>query len=437
MRPVPLIVSYLLLALAPLALATGFTERAGSTPRLLATIFGLVAFAMLLLQFISSGRFESLSRRVGINHTMRFHQIAARVALLLVVLHPLLFFLPKSLDRIPQSASMLTRMITSSFMLSGTIALALVFLIVITGIWRHRLPVRYEIWRGTHVLGVTGIAVAGAHHVLTVGGNSQAQILRTYWWALLVVALGALGYTYLVKPSLLARRAYQVKQVRKLGEGIHEIALEPATNLAIDFTAGQFAWVNFRGAIPLLDNPFAISSSPDELPQVRLLIKVRGDTTASVGKLQIGRRVHLDAPHGSFTLRYRQADAVCFIAGGIGIAPIISILRDLGHKRDKRPISLIFGARNPRQLIYADEIRDLQQVLNLEVRFTVDEPPADWQGGVGEISKQLVEQSLPADPQHCLCMMCGPTPMMLAAERHLKQLGVPSRNIVYERFEYD
>lgn len=437
MRPLTLITLYVVLALLPLALATGLVETMSQPTRLFATVSGLVGFAMLLMQFISSGRFESLSRRVGINRTMRFHQITARVALLLILLHPLLFFMPGSVDSIAQSANMLMRMMTSSFMLSGTIAFALVLFVVITGIWRYRLPVKYEIWRGAHVLGVTIIAIAGAHHVLTVGSNSQQPVLRTYWWAMLVLALSVIGYTYLVKPWLLRRTAYRVQSVHQVGTGIHEVALEPATGRAIDFTAGQFAWVNFRGMLPLLDNPFTISSSPHELPRVRLLIKSRGDTSGRVGQLTRGQRVYLDAPHGSFTLRYHHAEALCLIAGGIGIAAVISILRDLAHNHDERPISLIVGARSPQQLVYANEIRELQKVLRLNVFFSVDEPPADWDGGVGEISQQVIEQNLPAEPQRCLCMICGPTPMMLAVEQHLKQLGVPPKNIVYERFEYD
>jgi predicted ferric reductase len=231
--------------------------------------------------------------------------------------------------------------------------------------------------------------------------------------------------------------------VRELGRGIHELTLEPArlgpekVVRAINFVAGQFAWVNFRGAIPVLDNPFSISSSPDELPRVRLLIKSRGDISARVGELEPGATVYLDAPHGNFTLEGREGDALYLIAGGIGIAPIISILRDLAHKRDKRPISLVFGARNPQQLTYADEITALGNTLNLKVFFSVDEPPSDWTGGVGELDAATLERNLPAAAQHCLCLICGPTPMLLAVERHLRQLGVPRKNIVYERFEYD
>ena len=102
---------------------------------------------------------------------------------------------------------------------------------------------------------------------------------------MLAVAMGALAYTYLIKPWLLARGAYRVESVRELGNRIWEIVMLPARGRAITFEAGQFTWVNFRSAVPLLDNPFSISSSPSELPRVRFLIKDRGDTTARTGEL--------------------------------------------------------------------------------------------------------------------------------------------------------
>ena len=443
MPPVALIIIYVALALAPLALVAGFSEDITASLRMLAIGCGLVAFAMLLMQFISSGRIEHICRKVGINRTMRFHQISTRLLLLLVILHPLLFFIPDSLSELPQKAGMLARILVSNYMLSGTIALFVFLFIVATSVWRHKLPVKYELWRASHVLGVTVIAVAGAHHVFSVGFYSREYWLRAFWWVMLVVAVGALGYTYLIKPWFLARSRYRVQSVRELGQRIWEVTLDPvnlalAKSRALSFTAGQFAWVNFRaGAIPIFDNPFSISSSPAELPSIRLLIKARGDGTSRIGELATGTTVYLDAPHGNFTLTGRKGDALYLIAGGIGIAPIISILRDLAAKGDKRPISLLFGAENLKQLIYADEIRALQNELDLKVFFSVHEPPADWKGGVGDIDANTIRRNLPAAARRCLCFVCGPTPMMLAVERHLLATGVPSANIVYERFEYD
>jgi predicted ferric reductase len=300
---------------------------------------------------------------------------------------------------------------------------------------RHKLPARYELWRASHILGA--LVIAGAHHVFNVGTYSRDAWMRGYWWAMLAVATGALAYTYLIKPWLLARSAYRVESVRELGSRIWEIVMQPARGRSITFEAGRFAWVNFRSAIPLPDNPFSINSSPSELPLVRFLIKDRGDTTTCVGELLPCRIVCLDAPHANFTLAGRMGDAIYLIAGGIGIAPVIGILRDLADRKDKRLVSLFFGARNPRQLIHADAIRELKEVLDPKVFFSVDEPPPEWEGGVGEVDAETICRHLLVAANRCPCLACGPRPMMLAVERHLLAAGVPADQIVYERFEYD
>ncbi len=438
MHPIALIILYVALALTPLALAAGIGVRESDSLRELATGLGLVAFAMLLMQFVSSGRYEHLSGTAGIDRTMRFHQLAARAVMFLVILHVLLFFVPTSAQEIPQSARLLAQTLVAQPMLSGSIALAATILVVVTSVWRHRIALKYEIWRAGHALGSVLIAIAGGHHALSAGTYGESVWLRAFWWGMLALALGALGHVYLIKPWLIARSAYRVATIREAGHRIWEITMEPAKGRAIGFIAGQFAWVNFREIPnPICDNPFSISSSPAELPRMRFLIKARGDWTSRIGQVAPGTTVYIDAPHGNFTLKGRKGDALYLIAGGIGIAPIIGILRDLAAKRDRRPVCVLFGARNPQQLVHADEIAALRDVLDLKVSFRVDEPPPGWNGGVGEIDAAAIRDNLPAEPERCLCLICGPTPMMLSVERNLLDAGVPPGQIVYERFEYD
>lgn len=168
-----------------------------------------------------------------------------------------------------------------------------------------------------------------------------------------------------------------------------------------------------------------------------MLIKARGDFTRNLERLAVGTRLLLDAPHGHFGLHAAPARALCLIAGGIGIAPVMSVLRHLHATGDSRPLSLLYGARNHEQLVYADEIRGMAARMGWEVRLFVDEPPPGWTGHAGPITGQAVHAGLQAPAEHCLCLICGPTALMLATERHLIEAGVPMRQIVYERFEYD
>jgi predicted ferric reductase len=391
---------------------------------------------MLLMQFISSGRFERLSGQVGIDRLMRFHQLAARMLALLVVLHPLVARIPTSVDMLPMAPRAVAIMFGAPHMRSGVLAWAILLVLVLMAVFRHHLPLRYEGWRATHVAGALVLAAGGAHHTFTVGSYSTQPALFWFWCALLAVALASFLFVYLVRPWRLARMGYRVVANRPLAAGIRELVLEPASGHSIRFEPGQFAWVNFTW-LPLFDHPFSICSAPAELPRVRLLIKARGDFSNRLDRLDVGTPARLDAPHGHFGLRGRGGHAVYLIAGGIGISPVMGVLRHLHATREPRPISLLYGARNLEQLVYAQEISAIAQALTLQVRFCLDAPPPGWSGGVGTMTEAMIRAGLLGPPETCLCLICGPTPLMLAAEGCLLAAGVPPARIVYERFEYD
>jgi predicted ferric reductase len=433
-----LIAAYAILALLPVAIGTLEGTSGGGLVRELAAATGLVALAMLLLQFVSSGRYEWLSGRAGIDHTMRFHQLAARVLTVLVLLHPLLLLAPADAAGWREMPGRAARLFSAPHLLSGVVAWVLLLVLVVLAVLRARLGLHYEWWRASHSLAGLLAALGGAHHALSTGFYSGAPWMARYWWALLALALALWGYLWLVKPFVLMRGAHRVVSNEEVGHGIREVLLEPVAGRPLGYDAGQFAWV-LLGQPPLtvLDHPFSISSAPESAPQVRLLIKARGDFTGALGGLAPGARAYLDAPHGHFSLRGRSGTSLALIAGGIGIAPVIGLLRHLHARRDPRPVGALYGARNPRQLVHAGEIRRMSGTLDLQARFFVDEPGPGWDGGVGDLTREAVRGAVRGEPSSCLAFLCGPTPMMLACAEHLRACGVPRAQIVFERFEYD
>lgn len=433
-----LVLLYALLGVAPLIIAAALHGRERDVQGELAVGAGLVALAMLLVQFISSGRFEGISGRAGIDRTLRFHQLGAYGLLLLAVLHPLLFMFsrdPADWLRLPRQFFMLA---SSSHLLSGTIALVLLIALVPAAIYRTRLALRYEAWRGLHVLLAVGAGVAGLHHALSVGGYSGETALKVFWVLLAAAAMGSLAYGYLVKPVLLSRSAWRVKSNESAGDGIRRLVLEPGGR-GLDYQAGQFVWVNFgHRPFPIGDHPYSLASSPLDGRDLSLLIKARGDFSSAAGSIPVGAVAYVDGPHGDFVLAGREAASVALFAGGIGIAPILGILRDMQLSGDSRPVSLVYGARNAERLAGREAINEAAGVLDLSVDYVLENPPPHWQGSVGGISPEVVARAIKGrDPRHCICMLCGPTAMMLATERVLLDAGVPARNIVYERFDYD
>jgi len=218
-----------------------------------------------------------------------------------------------------------------------------------------------------------------------------------------------------------------------------EIAVEPERGAAMRFAAGQFVWLNLgHSPFSLTEHPFSISSAPVDRPRIAFTIKESGDFTSRIGSIAPGTLAYLDGPHGNFTLAGREAKGVVFIAGGVGFAPIMGILRQLKAEQYPDPLRLIYGNRVESQILYRQEIEALKGVLDLKVHHVLSEPPVGWTEMVGELAPNVLDRCLnEIRADDWLFFVCGPPPMMNSVERALRTRGVPRTRIVSERFKYD
>jgi predicted ferric reductase len=439
LSPGILIAGYAAICLAPLALAYGQGLPLRSLFRELSGGLVMVGYAMMLVQFVLSGRFEQVSGQIGIDRTMRFHQVAAWAVLGLILVHPLLYAAPRLYPDPLEAVATLNRMFASPSLRTGVIAWWLTVLVVLMAVFRDRLPFRYEIWRLSHGLGALAIALLGTHHTLRVGTYSAHGVLAGFWIAATAIAVGSLLFVYLVKPFLKMRAPYRVVLNHKVADRTWELAIEPDQGPVIDFAAGQFVWLNLGHApYSLTEHPFSISSAPGARPRITFAIKESGDFTNLIGQVAIGTRAYLDGPHGNFSLAGRQATGLVFIAGGVGFAPVMGMLRDLKARRYPHPIRLVYGNRLVSQVLYLDEIEALADALDFKAELLLSEPPDGWPGPTGEPTPDFIRDYIARlGPGDWLYFVCGPVPMMNSVEAALRTNGVPRNRIVSERFKYE
>lgn len=434
----PLLVAlYLALALMPLVLTAvqglplrGFWREAGS-------MIALVGFAVLLVQFLFSGRFNRLSGQVGIDRLMRFHQIAGWLILLAILAHPVLYVVPALLPHPGDALMMLNRMFTSERLFTGVVAWWLLILLVVMAGFRDRLPISYELWRASHGLGSALIAGFGAHHTLAVGRYSGDVLLGSFWLLLTAVAIGSLVHVYVVKPWLQSRHPYRVVRNRKLADRMWEVVIEPENGQAPAFDAGQFAWVNFgHSPFSLTEHPFSIASPPEDRPRLSFLIKESGDFTNRIGQIPEGTVTYLDGPHGTFTLEGRAASRYVMIAGGVGFAPFAGMLRQMAHRGWPKPVTLIYGNRVESQILCAGALDAWRAEGHLSLHLVLSEPPEGWAGPKGELDRATLSPLIGAVDPEALFFVCGPPAMIDSVEKTLLALGVAPDRIVAERFKY-
>lgn len=439
MRPVLLILFYVAVVLLPLVLATTSGRPPRSLLNELASGAGLLAFSIILVEFVLSGRFRFVSGRIGMDVTMRFHQLLARSALVLAIVHPFLYRGLFDYQRPWDVTRQLTLTTDIGALSTGLLAWVLLAAFVLLSIARDQLPYKYETWRLMHGLGALLIAGFALHHALYAGRYSQDPVLAGLWIVLFGIAAASLFYVYVVRPLIQHKRAWRVTSVRPLALKTWELTLEPENHPGLKFEAGQFAWLNVgHSPFSLYENPFSISSAPGAGNQLQFMIKELGDFTRGIGRIKTGTKAHIDGPHGNLTLAGSDQPGVALIAGGVGLAPLLGILRQLHLERDSRPTTLVYGNRVEEQIAYRDELETLAEEHGTRIVHVLSEPPDGWTGPTGMIDSDLIEATFNApEMKSWLYVVCGPPAMMESVENTLIAAGVPPHLIRLERFDYD
>lgn len=209
---------------------------------------------------------------------------------------------------------------------------------------------------------------------------------------------------------------------------------------ALPFThlPGQFLTVTVPADGKPVKRSYTIASSPTQQDYAEITVKheeagvVSGHLHTQV---QPGGLLEFSGPSGSFIFTGRECKCILLIGGGVGITPLMSVLRYLTDRSWPGDIYLLYGVRTPRDIIFREELDYLQRRHpNLRVVITVSRPEGtDWKGPTGRIGKELIVQSVP-DLTSRYVHICGPVPMMEATKKMLTELSVPSERIKTEAF---
>lgn len=426
--------TYALIVALPVLLGWVLVGPARPWPDEVSSALAMAGFAALLLEFLLSGRFRAVTGGIGIDRTMRWHQLFARVLTLALLLHPFLYTTPIGAQFLrPDDATRAgTLHLDAHTLATGWAAWLLLAVLTISAVKRDSMPWRYETWRLLHGLGALAVAVLGMRHTLWAGRYSSDPVLSAWWGGMFALALGSLLLVYLGRPLAHLRRPWRVASVARAAERIWSVVLEPVGHKGLRFRAGQFAWIRL-GASPfsLREHPFSIASAPREDGRLEFLIKESGDFTSTVGGIAPGTRAFVDGPHGHLWMEGRGEPGLCFIAGGVGLAPLLSMLR---AKADPRPVLLLYGNRHAGQILAAGDLA----ASGAEIVHVLQEPPPGWTGAAGLMDRAFIrERCAGAAREGWLFVLCGPPPMMREVRAGLAALGVPAFRILEERFVYD
>lgn len=424
---------YLALVLAPLfVLLLGAVPSGSGFWWDFSMALGFTAMAMFGVQFILTARFRRVVAPFGIDIVFFFHRYLGLMAFAFIVMHYLII----KIDR-AEVLGVLNPLQAPWYMTFARIAFVLFTTIIITSLWRKRLQIHYDEWRMLHIgLSVTGLLLA-LGHIEGVSYYIDAPVKHALWTSYFLFWLLLIIYVRLIKPWHMRNRPYRVTEVRQECNNCCTLVLEPDNHKGINFKPGQFAWLTLRASpFHIKEHPFSISSSAAQQGKVAFTIKALGDFTRTIKDTQVGETAYLDGPFGVFTTdRYPSAPGFVFIVGGIGAAPIMSMLRTMADRDEQRPLLFIYANDSLENVIFKEELETLKTRLNLRVMHVLKDPPPDWNGESGFVTAELLKKALPKEIQKYEYFLCGPKPMSNAVQQGLHDLQVPLAKIHFELFD--
>lgn len=208
--------------------------------------------------------------------------------------------------------------------------------------------------------------------------------------------------------------------------------------LPFEFQPGQYLSLRINDGGRSFVRNYSISSAPDQRDYCDISVRRQENGRGSGWlhtQVEVGDSLDCLGPRGTFCFTGAEARSLVLIAGGIGVTPLLSVLRHLAARNWPHDVYLLFAVRTPADILFRDELADIKRhysrlkLLILPTSVTGYE----WHGPHGLITAEILSGFVP-QLRHRRVHLCGPEPMMVAATALLQRLGVPDAQIYTESF---
>lgn len=414
---------WILAILSAVPLVLWLFEKQPLTIRSIGNILGLCGMAMFSLVIILSSRLKFFERFFkGINEMYVAHHFFGGLTLCFLLFHPLLLAYGRFLVSYRSAALFLLPNMSLAHDL-GVYALAVT---IITLVITFYMKLKYQVWKFTHKFMGLAFGLAFFHTFLTSGDIASNYTLRAYLFVLAMAAFVAYFYRAIFGSYLVRVFDYTVEKVQALPDKIWEIELR-AKGKPMNYVPGQFAFIKlFSENLTKELHPFSFSSAPGSA--VKFAIKELGDYTNKIGNLKMGDKIAIEGPFGVFNFKRHENKNQVWIAGGVGIAPFLSMLRDLTPADSDYKIDLYYSVKDENCLAFQKEIEEISQKNeNLKVIF--------WNSKMeGFLNADSVDKNTPNIKEKDI-LICGPGLMMDSLKKQFVQKGLKRSQLFLEEFQ--
>ena len=405
----------------------------------LSVVTGLLATSAMVCVVVLPSRIRSLNRAFGIENVIDLHRFLGIVTASLVLLH-----LACVVASDPTNTALLNFPEAPGRAQNATVATLGLVAIVLLAILRRKFDLSYEFWRTTHIGLAVLILITSAMHIVLLNQLMNDPTFALVLTLLAVAVVLVFAYRWIWRNIYDQSTEFLVRDVRLENPTVATLVLEPKTRnrdgstTSWAFAPGQFAWIRLDRSATGQEHPFTIASSAhDEFTE--FTIRGAGDFTRRIRRLLPGQPVWVDGPHGAFTSDLTNASAgFVLMAGGVGITPMLSMVRTAAHRGDPRPYRLVVVASAPEDLFFREELANLRRYIDLEVTEVLRRPRPDWSGPIGGINSELMALVVNdvGEPQDLDYFICGPPGMVVDAVNVLDDMSVPTDRVHTEQFDF-
>jgi ferredoxin-NADP reductase/DMSO/TMAO reductase YedYZ heme-binding membrane subunit len=407
--------------------------------------FAILTTGMLALVFLMLTMLVTPLRKItGWNWLIFSRRTFGLYAFFYASLHFLIFF---SLDRGFSVSSTLSEMGKRKYLLVGITGLLAMVPLALTSTNAMIKRLGGKCWRALHRLAYVAAIAGVIHYYMQVKADVRQPLV---FGAVLAVLLTSrfipsphrpmpAPVTAAAKPNLwsgtlrVARIVKETPDVRTF-----RLASRDGHRLPFQHLPGQYLVLSLQIEGKRVIRTYTIASSPSRPDYCEITVKREENGLASRhlhDTLREGDLLNVSAPAGRFTFDGTQSDRIVLIAGGVGITPLMSILRFLTDQSWKGDIHFLYSAKSPQDIIFHQELAGLQRRFpNLHLHITLTRAEGtNWDGRKGRITCEFLRQTI-SDLAEWPVYICGPAPMMEPTIQMLRELGVPADQIKSEAF---
>ncbi|MGW5371662.1 ferredoxin reductase family protein [Streptomyces sp. NPDC004009] len=372
-------------------------------------------------------RVPLLETRVGSDRVARWHAMAGRYTVCLLVAHVVLILTGYAAqDRATLWHETVTVVLDYPDMLKATAGTVILLAVGVTSVRAARRRTSYEFWYYVHLLTYAAVFLAFFHQ-LTLGEQFNGRPVATaLWYALYLGVAGLVVWFRVLAPVRLNRRhRLRVDSVHQEAPGVYSVVVRGRCLDELGARPGQFFRWRFLGeGMGWTSTPYSLSAPPRP-DMLRITVKALGGHSAAVALLRPGTRVWAEGPYGSLTADRATSHRSLLIAAGVGVTPLRALFETLPGE-----VTLLYRARSAQDLALGAELESIARWRGGRVLYALNGP----RGERPHITAESLRASFPGLAGHDV-YICGPHGFAQDVYRELRAAGVPDRRIHHESFE--